>query len=190
METICEPGVKWRNGEIYNWSMAVEPKTFGERVAWLLRRRRTDGQPVSSQKELAAAMKISPQYLNALMNGRREPNVQHLRAAAAALGTSVSYLALATEDWTPDAAADAELEQIDYIHPEADEAAQLIDSMSDELRQIALDLIRVLALHDTDSGDTEQGAPAPGTGGRLILGKLISNLKKSSPARIPGVISE
>lgn len=81
MESICEHGVNWRNGEIYNWSMA-DPKTFGERIAWLLRRRRTDGLPVSSQKELAAAMKISPQYLNALMNGRRAPNVQHLRAAA------------------------------------------------------------------------------------------------------------
>ena len=61
MESVCEQGIKRCNGVIYNWSM-VEPKTFGERVAWLLRRRRTDGQPVSSQKELAAAMKISPQY--------------------------------------------------------------------------------------------------------------------------------
>jgi len=37
MESICEHGINWRNGEIYNWSMAVEPKTFGERVAWLRR---------------------------------------------------------------------------------------------------------------------------------------------------------
>jgi hypothetical protein len=83
MESIYELEANRRNGGIYNWSMA-EPKTFGERVAWLLRRRRTDGLDVSSQKELAAAMKISPQYLNALMNGRRAPNVQHLRAAALA----------------------------------------------------------------------------------------------------------
>ncbi len=189
MESICDQRGNWRNGEIYNWSMAVEPKTFGERVAWLLRRRRTDGLPVSSQKELAAAMKISPQYLNALMNGRRAPNVQHLRAAATALGTSVSYLALATEDWSPDAAADADMEQAGYLSPEADEAAQLIDGMSEELRDIALDLIRVLALHDVE-GDTEQGAPVPGTGGRLILGKLISNLKKSAPVWGPSAVRE
>ena len=43
-----------------------------------------------------------------------------------------------------------------YFSPQADEAAQLIDSMSDELREIALDLVRVLAMHDADD-DPDSG---------------------------------
>lgn len=175
----------------YDEDMAeLELNTFGERVAWLLKRRRIAEQPIASQKELAAEIGMKPQQLNAFMSGRRRPNVQHLRAIAMALETSVSFLALTSNDPSPDGAgASSDMEQVNCIHQEADEAAQLIDGMSDELREIALDLVRVLALHDVE-GDTVHGAPAPGTGGRLILGKLISNLKKSAPARVPASISE
>lgn len=177
MVILQTPDVQRRNSEVYYEDM-TELTTFGERVSWLLRRRRLADQPIASQKELAAHIGMKPQQLNAYMNGRRTPNVRHLRAIAAALETSVSYLALTTDEWGPDAVLDDTVEQVG-ISPEADEAAQLVDSMSDELRAIAVDLLRVLAIHDTE-GDTEQGAPAPGTGGRLILSKLVSNLKKSS----------
>jgi transcriptional regulator with XRE-family HTH domain len=181
MDIHCDQVVKWRGGEIYTEGMP-ELKTFGERVAFLLKRRRMADQDMSSQKELAAAMGVSPQFLNALLNGRRRPNVEHLISAAAALETSVSFLALTSNDPSPEAVAS---DPNSYMSDEADEAAQLVDSMSAELRGIALDVLRVLAMHDTE-GEGE-GAPAPGTGGRLILGKLVSNLKKSTErGRVPG----
>lgn len=179
MELLFEQGINGRNGEIYNWGMATtDLKTFGERVAQLLRQRKASDSPIASQKELAAAMRIKPQYLSALMSGKRTPNVQHLRAAATALETSVSYLALATDDPSPDVATDAAFDMTGYLSPEADEAAQMVDSMSDELREIALDLLRVLMLHDVDDADPTHATG--GASGRLILGKLLKNVKKSA----------
>ena len=180
MDTVCEQAVNGAVAAVYNWSMAAEPKTFGERVAWLLRRRRTDTLPISSQKELAAAMRVSPQYLNALMGGRRTPNVQHLRTAAAALGTSVSYLALATDDPSPDVAADEVYDDEDGagISPAAAEAASLVDGMPPDLREIALDLLKVLLMHAED--ETDPTRRAGGVSGRLILGKLLKDVKKSA----------
>ena len=191
MVILQTPAVQWREGAVYHGDMAeLELKTFGERVAWLLKRRRLADQPISSQKELAAKIGMKPQQLNAYMNGRRRPNVQHLRLIAAALETSVSFLALTTKESEPDESPlPTDAEQVAYLSDEADEAAQLVDGMSEELRGIAIDLLRVLSLHDT-SGDTEQGAPAPGTGGKLILGKLISNLKKSAPVWGPAAVRE
>jgi transcriptional regulator with XRE-family HTH domain len=179
----CTQGVKWRGAVVYDRVMAITLQTFGERVTWLLNRpEHGDGK---SQKELAAAMGISEQFLSALIKARRKPNVRHLQAAAKALNTSVSFLALTTDDPSPDVAENGPV----YFSAQADEAAQLIDAMrDDDLRDIALDLVRVLAMHDVE-GDTE-GAPAPGTGGRLILGKLLSNLKKSSSVRMPSTLSE
>jgi transcriptional regulator with XRE-family HTH domain len=171
--------VGWRGGVVDNRSMAITLRTFGARVKWLLDEpAHGDGM---TQKELAAALGLSEQFTGALIKGRRNPNVRHLQAIARALNTSVSFLALTTDDPSSDAVdKDAPV----YFSAQADEAAQLIDAMKDDdLRDIALDLVRVLALHDVE-GDTE-GAPAPGTGGKLILGKLLSNLKQSAGVRVP-----
>jgi transcriptional regulator with XRE-family HTH domain len=132
---------------VYHGDMAeVELNTFGDRVTWLLRRRRLAEQPIASQKELAARIGMKAQQLNAFMNGRRRPNVQHLRAIAAALETSVSFLALTSNDPSPDASPDAE--QVGYISAQADEAAQLIDAMTtDTQRDLALQLVRQVAAY-------------------------------------------
>jgi len=185
-------GVHWRNGEVYHGDMAeIELKTFGERVSWLLRRRRLAEQPIASQKELAAHIDMKPQQLNAYMSGRRTPNVRHLRAIASVLETSVSYLALATDNPSPDAAADEAIdEEADRLSDEASEAAQLVDGMSPELRQIALDVLRVLMLHDLDD-NADPTRKTGGASGRLILGKLLKDVKKSSGTqRAPLVNSE
>ena len=184
MDILQLPGVQRANGAVYNWDMTeVELKTFGERVTWLLRRRRMANQDIASQKELAAKIGMKPQQLNAYMNGRRTPNVRHLRAMAAALETSVSFLALATTDSAPDAAADASIEPVAYLSDEADEAAQLIDAMRDpKLRDIALDLVRVLAMYDSTADEDSPAKGAGGAGGRLIFGKLLGNIKKATRA--------
>lgn len=176
-------GVHWRGGAEYDQSMTITLRTFKARIKWLLEQ--PEHGNGMSQKELAAAIGLSEQFTGSLILGRRNPNVRHLQAMSKALRTSVSFLAMTTEDPSPDTAEPGPV----YFSPEADEAAQLVDGMSEDLREIALDVLRVLAIHDTE-GDTEQGTPAPGTGGRLILGKLRDNLKKSSPARVPGSIRE
>jgi transcriptional regulator with XRE-family HTH domain len=185
MNLFCETEVNWRGAEVYNRAMGITLRTFRERIMWLLDRPE-HGNGIS-QKELAAAMGISSQYLSTLIRKEspRRPNVRHLNAAAQALNTSVSFLALATDDPSPDREDAGPI----YFSPQADEAAHLIDSMSDDaLRDIALDLLRVLALHDVE-GDAD-GAPAPGTGGKLILGKILGNLKQSSGARMPGTVTK
>lgn len=70
MVALQTQGVHWRGREVYSSDM-VELKTFGERVAWLLKRRRLADQPIASQKELAVRIGMKPQQLNAYMQGRR-----------------------------------------------------------------------------------------------------------------------
>lgn len=182
MEIESLQGVKWRGAEAYNRSMGITLRTFGERITWLLNR--PEHGNGMSQKELAAAMEISEQFLSALIKGRRRPNVRHLAAAAKALNTSVSFLALTTDDPSPDASEhDAPI----YFSPQADEAAQLIDAMSDpDLRDLAIDLLRTLAMHDVDDADPSYASGGAG-GKRLILGKYLG--KKSSAAARAGVRS-
>lgn len=187
MVALQTQGVHWRGREVYSSDM-VELKTFGERVAWLLKRRRLADQPIASQKELAVRIGMKPQQLNAYMQGRRNPNVRHLKAIAGALETSVSFLALTSDSPEPDNAAEIDDEAASYMSDEALEAAQLIDDMTDDdLRSIALDLVRVLAMYDVGEGDDPARTGAGGVGGRLILGKLLGSLKKSSPADKTGV---
>ena len=157
----------------YDQSMGITLRTFGARIKWLL------DQPEHgsgmSQKELAAAVGLSEQFTGALILGKRNPNVRHLQAFAKTLKTSVSFLALTTDDPAPETAEAAPV----YFSPQADEAAQLVDGMSDELREVALDLLRVLMLHDVDD-DADPAHTSGGASGRLILGKLFKNVKKSA----------
>jgi transcriptional regulator with XRE-family HTH domain len=152
-------GVKWRGAVVYDRAMAITLRTFGERVTWLLvRPEHGDGK---SQKELAAAMDISEQFLSALIKGRRRPNVRHLQAAAKALNTSVSFLALTTDDPSPEIAEAGPI----YLSPQADTAAQLMDAMrDDDWRNLALQLVRLVAMHagvrDTDVTGVTDAATA------------------------------
>lgn len=168
-------GVHWRGGAEYDRSMGITLKTFGGRVRWLM------DQPEHgngmSQKELAAAIGLSEQFTGALILGRRNPNVRHLQAFGKALKTSVSFLALTTDDPSPDAPESAPV----YFSPQADEAAQLIDAMrDDDLRDIALDLVRVLAMYDIGEGDDPSRTGTGGVSRRLIAAKLLGGLKKSA----------
>lgn len=179
LQTQC---IHRQTGAFYHGDM-TELKTFGERVAWLLKRRRMAEQSIASQKELAVCIGMAPQQLNAYMTGRRRPNVAHLRAIAAALETSVSFLALTSTSPEPDDAANlADDERVNYLSAQADEAALLIDAIrDDDLRDIALDLVRVIAMYDIGDDADPARTGTGGVGGRLILGKLLGSLKKSSP---------
>ena len=63
--TLC---VRRRSQAGYDEDMAeLELNTFGERVAWLLKRRRIAEQPIASQKELAAEIGMKPQQLTKIV---------------------------------------------------------------------------------------------------------------------------
>lgn len=192
MDILQLPGVQHANGAVYNQGMTeIELKTFGERVTWLLRRRRMANQEISSQKELAARIGMKPQQLNAYMSGRRAPNVRHLRAIAAALETSVSFLALTSNNSEPDSSEVLPDDpDADHMSEVAAEAAQLVEAMSPDLQEIALDVLRVLVYHEADE-DADPTRRAGGVSGRLILGKAFKNVKKSSGTqRLPRIGSE
>lgn len=175
MELVASHRGYERGKSVYNQTV-IELRTFGERVEWLLRR--PEHGNGMSQKELAAAMGLSAQFLGALINGKRRPNVRHVTQIAKILKTSVSFLML--ENDIPAPVDDAEAARVTYFSPQADEAAQLIDDMrDDELRNIALDIVRVLAMYAAEGEDSPARAPG-GASGRLILGKLLGNIKKAS----------
>jgi len=113
VEESCKP--------MYDRRMNVTLTTFHDRVHWLLRQRDM------SQKELAAAVGVSEQFLSALLKGKRKPNVRRLSAMALVLQTSVDFLALLSDDPTPPQAAPEPAPV--YFSAEADAAAQLIDAM-------------------------------------------------------------
>ena len=148
MAILQLPGVQRTNGAVYNWDMTeIELKTFGERVTWLLRRRRQANQDIASQKELAAKIGMKPQQLNAYMNGRRAPNVRHLRAIAAALETSVSFLALTSNNSEPDSSevlpdeADVDLAWASTTNTIANE----LDRWPEHARQMMLAAVKAVS---------------------------------------------
>ncbi len=116
VEESCKP--------MYDRRMNVTLTTFHDRVHWLLRQRDM------SQKELAAAVGVSEQFLSALLKGKRKPNVRRLSAMALLLQTSVDFLALLSDDPTPPQAAPEPAPV--YFSPEADAAAQIDVSPDDD----------------------------------------------------------
>ena len=170
MRLLLMPGGERATNRRYDQPMNISLDTFEERIAWLLKQRGM------SQKELAAQMDVSVQFLNSLVIGRRRPNVRRLTQIATALHTSVDFLALTSDDPTPPQEAAPEPAPY-YFSPEADAAAQLIDAMRDErLRGQALALIQLLASWESAEPEREPEPaiePVSGAyGGRLILGDL------------------
>jgi transcriptional regulator with XRE-family HTH domain len=170
--------VHWRGAVVDNRSMAITLRTFGARVKWLLDEpAHGDGM---TQKELASALGLSEQFTGALIKGRRNPNVRHLQAIARALNTSVSFLALDSDNPAPDTEEAGPV----YFSAQADEAAQLIDAMpTDTQRDFALAMVRQVALYVGAAVERElvpvterknnpaQIEPVPGAmGARWILG--------------------
>lgn len=150
--------------------------TTGGRIKWARMR------AGMTQAALGHAVGVKNVYISQLENNVHDASRTRMKMIAAATGVSLGFLELETEDPAPPQVDEPEPPV--YFSPQADEAAQLIDAMSsDEWRNLALQMIQLLAMHaGSDTPDDESSAPAPGIGGRLILGKLIAGLKKSSEA--------
>lgn len=170
MRLLLMPGGEWATNRRYDQPMNISLDTFEDRIAWLLKQRGM------SQKELAAQLDVSVQFLNSLVIGRRRPNVKRLTQIATALHTSVDFLALTSDDPTPPQEAAPEPAPY-YFSAEADAAAQLIDAMRDERRRgLALAIIQLVASWESGEAAREPSPvieSVPGAlGGGLILGDL------------------
>lgn len=171
MGLTLKQGGETRQRRCYDYTMNIALDTFEDRIVWLLKQRGM------SQKELAAQLDVSVQFLNSLVIGRRRPNVKRLTQIAQALDTSVDFLALTSDDPAPPDAAAPEPPPF-YFSPEADAAAVIIDAMHDEYqRRFALAMIRFLATWNEAEDAGRNPPPAvesvPGAnGGSLVLGDL------------------
>ena len=115
----------------YMDAYAKEDST-GRRIKWA--RKRLGWK----QDALCDRVGIGIVYLSALENDKRSASRETMTRLAEVLGVSRAFLEMETPDPAPmttDPAAEP-----NYFSPEADEVAQLVDSMSDELRAIAVDV--------------------------------------------------
>ncbi len=161
---------------IYDMAKYARKDSTGARLRWA-RKRMGWGQ-----EEVCSRVNIGVVYLSALENDKRAASRETMARLAEVLGVSRAFLEMETDipDPLPNEPAAQANDEPDHWSAEADKGAQLIDSMSPDLREIAVDLLRVLAMHDTDGEDADSDTPATGPGKRLILGKLLGNLKKSA----------
>jgi transcriptional regulator with XRE-family HTH domain len=150
----------------------------GARIAWARKRKKI------TASELARALGVRNVYLSQLENNHRKPSRQMLQGLATHLGTTVGFLLMETDDPEP-AKGDAEIPPI-YFSPEADEAAQLIDSVIDQnerLRMLAV--LRTLAATFSQGGDgqvSERVIYLPNFAQRLIYGeRALQRSRKPAP---------
>lgn len=128
-------------------------QTTGARINALLDRRDM------TQKELARQLGISEQFLSAILRGKKAPSVRRAREIATALGTSIDYIMLASDDPAPPRAA-APPDPV-WWHPETDELAQLVDAMPQSARRYMVDAARlVLAYLSQDAAEQPPGTDA------------------------------
>jgi len=103
-----------------------------------------------TQKALAMRVDVGHVYINQLENDKRSAGRGLMQRLAHALGTSVGFLELETDDPSPPD-ADAPEPPV-YYTEEADEAARLIDAMPEDKRREVLAVVRVMAAARPDRG--------------------------------------
>jgi len=138
----------------------------GSRVAWARKQKQVqdaDGRrrPMNGH-ELAAAVGVRNVYISQIENNHRIPSRDVLQKIAEALGVTVGFLLMETDNPQP---AGVEPEMPVYFSEEADAAAKLIDDVPPEKRREMLAVLRVMAenaLADGAKNSSEQN------GGRVI----------------------
>ena len=96
-----------------------------------------------SQTELAKMLEgygeaVTPSYISQIEGIGKIPSTSVLVALARCLETTTDFILMLTDD--PQRPSDAE--NINYISPEADEMAQVMDSMPADMRQFVMSMTR------------------------------------------------
>lgn len=123
----------------------MQGDTLNERLFWA---RRNIGR--MTQIELREKMEgeygvsIGANYISEIETGRgdKKPSFEVIRAMAGALGVSLDFLARFTDNWMP---AQNRESAPHYFSDEADQVAQLVDTLYPEQRSLVLNLARSLS---------------------------------------------
>ena len=166
-----------RRNTIFSMTQYAKKDSTGKRVKWA-----REDLNKWKQDVVASRVGIGVVYLSAIENDKRRASRDVMAKLAEVLGVSRAFLEMETDipDPLPGEPAAVAPSERDFLHDETYEAAQYMDAMTDDLRVIALDIIRVLAMHDEDTdADTNVG----GKSGRLVVGKYLGDkMRKSAPS--------
>ena len=108
-------------------------RSFGRRFQ-LLRQEKDLSQTAIAAMLEGYGIKITPSHLSLVEKNKRNVSVELLVALARLLETSTDYLLVLTDNPAPRDSTDVVL----YISREADELAQLVDSLPPETRRLLL----------------------------------------------------
>jgi len=153
----------------------------GARIAWARKQRKLTGH------DLARLVGVRNVYISQLENDKRQASRQMLQSIATALGTTVGFLLMETDDPEP---AGVQPETPPYFFSEeADQAARLVDAAEPEERARMLAVLRVLASLAVANNSQEKNsegviylpkrtAPAEPMQQRLILGEYFGRQRE------------
>lgn len=112
-----------------------------------------------SQERLAWLTGMSHSNVSRMEREKHNLAPATLRKVATALGVSVAYLLVRTDDPSPRAIVQQPEDPPVYGTWEADEAAQLIDLMPEKWRTVALDTVRSVAVQAAIESEELQSRP-------------------------------
>jgi len=118
-------------------------RSFGRRFQ-LLRQEKDLSQTAIAAMLKGYGIDITPSHLSLVEKNKRNVSVDLLVALAQLLETSTDYLLVLTDDPTPPDRA----EVVPYISREADDMAQLMDSLPPETRRTLLAAAHVWVQHE------------------------------------------
>lgn len=121
--------------------------TFGKRIRALRQDQNMSQIELRDRMEKECGVNIGATYISELERKGITPSLEVAAAMARVLGVTLDYLGMLIDDAT---SYKREEDAVSYISAEADQVAQLVDSMSADQRAILVDLARNLAILDNE----------------------------------------
>lgn len=145
--------------------------TFGKRLRALRQERGLSQIDLRDRMEKEYGVSIGGAYVSELERSDRTPPLATAAAMAKVLNVSLDYLGLLIEDG--ELSYKREEESINYISPEADQVAQLMDSMSVTQRDMLVLMARNLAVLDNERQRNKAAA-------KNVLDSIERNMGKTA----------
>lgn len=114
--------------------------SFGRRLAQLRRDLGITQEDLRARMQAESGVNVGQTYISQMERQNKMPSLEVATALARALKTSVDYLALLTDDSTPHRETGPQ-----FFTPEADEMAQIVDTLPADVRLVALSVVRSIA---------------------------------------------